>query len=852
MKFAKELDRELVPAPPPWPITAPNAPLSRPAEPAASEGSGENDDDDDDEVSPGSTPRARPISRPAPTRRPTESDFLTDSTSREMHYGSFVPTPGYMSPSVVEESYPFELPAPALKESLKHSDSVVEEGGRKWGRRGPLATASTWSASCCAAAPPAPQRAGRSPADISMQNLDLVREKQHEFHEFLDTELEKVEKFYRFKEDQAGKRLALLREQLHEMRNRRIQEMSQARAKNKPAKAQSRKHNKLGGSEDEAQDEAKDLLSGFGHANWVKPFTDKILGPGPNSKALQRWPRPRADARRDYIRRPDDRAVPYRSAKRKLKLALQEFYRSLELLKSYALLNRTAFRKLNKKYDKAVHARPPYRYLNDKVNPSYFVTSDVLEGYIQVVEDLAFRNGLLLGTGIVFSIQGLTFGARLLTGADTDFTLRQQTSYLMQIYGGYFLMLLLFIMFCIDCRFWHKNKINYHFIFEFDPRHQLDWKQLSEFPSFFTFLFGMFMWLNFSQYGSEDMYLYYPVVLIGISALIIFMPLRVFMVRSRNWFVYSHNIELFFCLYANHWENPVQCNSNNSRLLGFFAALPPIWRFLQCLRRYHDTKNIFPHLVNGGKYTMSIAAAVTLSLYRISPSKSTLAAFITFSIINSIYCSIWDLFMDFSLLQPRAHSWLLRDITALKSRWIYYVIMVLDPILRFSWIAIAIFTHNTQHSTVVSFSVSLFEVLRRGMWALIRVENEHCANVAQYKASRDVPLPYRFETASDEDTVHGGSPAAAAAATPLVQGSQGGAPAATTTTATRPRPPAATKRPPPAASAPRKTDVDVPVVDEEEEDDEDEQTDEEDEDGEGMVSRGSSGLENGGSSSGGR
>lgn len=101
--------------------------------------------------------------------------------------------------------------------------------------------------------------------------------------------------------------------------------------------------------------------------------------------------------------------------------------------------------------------------------------------------------------------------------------------------------------------------------------------------------------------------------------------------------------------------------------------------------------------------------------------------------------------MDFSLLQPQARHWCLRDILALKSRWLYYFIMVVDPILRFAWIFYAIFTHNTQHSTIVSFMVAFMEVTRRGMWTLFRVENEHCANVAQYKASRDVPLPYRIE-----------------------------------------------------------------------------------------------------------
>lgn len=105
--------------------------------------------------------------------------------------------------------------------------------------------------------------------------------------------------------------------------------------------------------------------------------------------------------------------------------------------------------------------------------------------------------------------------------------------------------------------------------------------------------------------------------------------------------------------------------------------------------------------------------------------------------------------MDFSLLQPHSRHPLLRDITALKYRWPYYLIMVLDPILRFSWIFYAIFTHNTQHSSIASFLIAFAEVTRRGMWTLLRVENEHCANVKQYKASRDVPLPYHLHAESE-------------------------------------------------------------------------------------------------------
>ena len=98
------------------------------------------------------------------------------------------------------------------------------------------------------------------------------------------------------------------------------------------------------------------------------------------------------------------------------------------------------------------------------------------------------------------------------------------------------------------------------------------------------------------------------------------------------------NIELFFCLYANKWDDPEQCNSSHSRALGFLGALPPIWRALQCIRRYYDTRNVFPHLVNCGKYTMTILTAVWLSLYRIGDSQTNLSFFIAFASINAVYC----------------------------------------------------------------------------------------------------------------------------------------------------------------------------------------------------------------------
>ena len=94
------------------------------------------------------------------------------------------------------------------------------------------------------------------------------------------------------------------------------------------------------------------------------------------------------------------------------------------------------------------------------------------------------------------------------------------------------------------------------------------------------------------------------------------------------------------------------CNSSHSRLLGFLSTLPGIWRALQCIRRFYDTRNIFPHLVNCGKYCFTILAGMSLSLWRIHSTTEMMAMFIVFATINSIYCSIWDVIMDWSKSNP--------------------------------------------------------------------------------------------------------------------------------------------------------------------------------------------------------
>ena len=71
-----------------------------------------------------------------------------------------------------------------------------------------------------------------------------------------------------------------------------------------------------------------------------------------------------------------------------LKHALLEHYRALSLLQSYKTLNRTAFRKITKKFDKVMGTEIMEPFLEKLDSTSYFVTSDLLEKLINQVEEL--------------------------------------------------------------------------------------------------------------------------------------------------------------------------------------------------------------------------------------------------------------------------------------------------------------------------------------------------------------------------------------------------------------------------------------------------------------------------------
>lgn len=521
--------------------------------------------------------------------------------------------------------------------------------------------------------------------------------------------------------------------------------------------------------------------------------------------------------KRDYETKKQNFGVPFLLARKQLKEAVLEHYRSLILLRSYKELNRTAFRKITKKYDKITHSTISVDYMKKIDTDSYFLTSDILNKLIFQVEELfisffdpeltdrkhsleklksiayalnnnqlkmssyyleSFGSGIFLGLAIPLFALALYGGLHNYLGGNFP-----EGIYLLQIYGGFFLLNLLFVLFALNMAVFDAFKINYKFIFEFNIATALDYRQFLLIPSIMFGFLSFVMYFSLNDYWPDKFPAReWPWLFFGIPLILFFWPFDHFYFSARKWLqaaliriilsgfypvefrdfflgdllcslTYTMgNISFFFCLYSHHWNGLFSdngpsrannvCGSSKSRLMGFFAALPSIWRFLQCVRRYADSGDWFPHLANMAKYGVGAIYYAMLSAYRINKSSKNRIVFIVFACINSLYTATWDIVMDWSLLQFGSKNWLLRDNLFYKRPVYYYVAMVTDVILRFQWIFYAFFSNQIQQLAVTSFCIAVAELIRRVIWVFFRMENEHVTNVILFRASRDSPLPY--------------------------------------------------------------------------------------------------------------
>lgn len=154
-------------------------------------------------------------------------------------------------------------------------------------------------------------------------------------------------------------------------------------------------------------------------------------------------------------------------------------------------------------------------------------------------------------------------------------------------------------------------------------------------------------------------------------------------------------------------------------ILCVLGVLPYYFRLMQCFRRYRDTGDAFPHLVNGLKYFSSIAA-ICVS-YVCSFKGDYWYVTVVFYIIATVYSYVWDLTMDWGLIRSsKRGKWGLRDKIMFPSHY-YYFAALTNLLLRFVWI---LSTGMINEQMIfgdfegIYFILSFAEAYRRAQWAI--------------------------------------------------------------------------------------------------------------------------------------
>lgn len=261
----------------------------------------------------------------------------------------------------------------------------------------------------------------------------------------------------------------------------------------------------------------------------------------------------------------------YKAARKKLKVAVLEYYKGLEILKNYKILNRTGFAKILKKFEKTTQVPCSNPYYKAKITPSVLVSSDTVERLIKSTEEIytayfehgnrkralerlriqssgmsspdqarlhhasTARTGFFLGITLCALVGGLVN----MHHPDTQAAIPLWQS-LMRVYGAEFLPIFFALLFGLNLAVWHHSRINTVFIFEWDVRHVLDYHQFFELPAFLLMLLAIAFWISFvNPFPDTIAPTTWPLVWLVVVVVIILNPFPFCYYRARRWLIVS-------------------------------------------------------------------------------------------------------------------------------------------------------------------------------------------------------------------------------------------------------------------------------------------------------------------------
>ncbi|KAL9276202.1 hypothetical protein ACSQ67_026257 [Phaseolus vulgaris] len=493
-----------------------------------------------------------------------------------------------------------------------------------------------------------------------------------------------------------------------------------------------------------------------------------------------------------------------------LKRAFVEFYQKLRLLKNYTFLNVLAFSKIMKKYDKITSRGAAKAYMK-MVDNSCLGSSDEVTRLMERVENVFIKHFSNSNRNKGMSIlrpkpkrerHRITFSMGFSAGCTAALIvaliLIVRTRKVMDHSGSSkYMEIILFgfvvlhmLMYAANIYFWRRYRVNHSFIFGFKQGTDLGYNQVLLLSFALAALALTSVLVNLDMQidpVTKDYKLFtelLPLILVLIVISVLLCPLNIVYRSSRVFFLASlfhcicaplykvtlpdffmadqftsqvqalRSFEFYICYYGWGDFKHRETNCKSTRVFiafSFIVAVIPYWsRFLQCLRRLYEEKDIMQGY-NGLKYFLTIAAVCLRTADSLDGGWRWKVMAWIFSISTAIFSTYWDLVIDWGLLQRHSKNRWLRDKLLLPHKSVYFAAVVLNVLLRFAWLqTILNFKFSFLHRQAMISIVASLEIIRRGLWNFFRVENEHLNNVGKYRAFKSVPLPFNYNE-DDED-----------------------------------------------------------------------------------------------------
>ena len=319
----------------------------------------------------------------------------------------------------------------------------------------------------------------------------------------------------------------------------------------------------------------------------------------------------------------------------------------------------------------------------------------------------------------------------------------QKWTVYLRLVRGPFLVLLFLYLYGVNIKVWALKHIDYVNIFDHHPKGTPTPNYVFKVAGIFCVFFSMVIiaLLVSSPFTNEVPGKIAPLIMWTSLILFIVNPFKIFLRRGRFslllvfvrillapfTFVYFGDfwladqlnstvailldLQYITCyMIADTWYGNVDtsvCTSSGNGIRPVISCLPGLWRLLQCIRCYYDTRNV-KHLVNAGKYftTFPVVIFATMFATKVKPNFNILnldwqeygwilVLWMISAFVHAVYTFVWDVYCDWGLWDFSKGTYFRRNLVY-RYRAIYLTVIVLDLLLRFAWalkVSLAIVWH---------------------------------------------------------------------------------------------------------------------------------------------------------------